>query len=36
MFNDADPASQPIIETWRVLAVILITVAGMMFAHAIT
>ncbi|GJE68013.1 hypothetical protein LNAOJCKE_5249 [Methylorubrum aminovorans] len=36
MFNDANPTSQPISETWRLLAVILITAAGMLFTHAIT
>ena len=36
MSNDIDPTSPPIIEAWRVVAVILITTRGMLFAHAIT
>ena len=36
MTEDTAPPQPPIIEPWRIMALILITVAGMVFAHAVT
>jgi hypothetical protein len=36
MLNDAAPSSPPIIEPWRVVAILLFTIGAMVFAHSIT
>ena len=36
MHDDTNLSSLPLIEPWRIVLLILIVVAGMVFAHAIT
>jgi hypothetical protein len=36
MLNDAAPSSPPIIEPWRIMAILLFTISVMVFAHSIT
>ena len=36
MLNDAAPSPPPIIEPWRIVAILLFTMGVMVFAHSIT